>query len=193
MDIGSRIKKYRERQGITQDELALKVFVSRQTISNWENNKSYPDIKSLIMLTNIFNVSLDDFIRGDIELLKKKIDESKIKRFNIMGVIFTAELLIVVISSYPLFKFAGNIGIIIWGLFVLITFGTAFLIEQFKKSNDIQTYKEVIAFIEKKPLTYEEAQQEKGKRIYEKILMGILAGVITLIVSLIIILIIDNI
>ena len=59
MDIGTKIKKYREKYNISQDELALKVFVSRQTISNWETNKSYPDIKSLTMLSSIFNVSLD--------------------------------------------------------------------------------------------------------------------------------------
>jgi len=66
MDIGSRIKKYREEQNISQEELALKIFVSRQTISNWETDKSYPDIKSLIMLSNIFNVSLDNFIKKDM-------------------------------------------------------------------------------------------------------------------------------
>ena len=60
MNVGARIKKYREKQNISQDELALKVFVSRQTISNWETNKSYPDIKSLTMLSNIFHVTLDD-------------------------------------------------------------------------------------------------------------------------------------
>ena len=65
MDIGSKIKKYREEQNISQEELALKIFASRQIISNWETNKSYPDIKSLIMLSNIFNVSLDNFIKKD--------------------------------------------------------------------------------------------------------------------------------
>ncbi len=65
MNVGARIKKYREKLNISQDELALKVFVSRQTISNWETNKSYPDIKSLTMLSNIFHVTLD-------ELEKKK-------------------------------------------------------------------------------------------------------------------------
>ena len=71
MNIGIRIKKYREKQNISQEELALKIFVSRQTISNWENNKSYPDINSLIMLSEIFNVSLDDFIKNDIEPIFK--------------------------------------------------------------------------------------------------------------------------
>lgn len=50
MDIGLQIKKFREQQKISQEELALKIFVSRQTISNWETNKSCPDIKSLITL-----------------------------------------------------------------------------------------------------------------------------------------------
>ena len=63
MDIGLRIKKYREQQHTSQEELALKIFVSRQTISNWETNKSCPDIKSLIALSNIFNVSIDDFLK----------------------------------------------------------------------------------------------------------------------------------
>ena len=51
MDIGLQIKKFREQQKISQEELALKIFVSRQTISNWETNKSCPDIKSLITLS----------------------------------------------------------------------------------------------------------------------------------------------
>ena len=65
MDIGLQIKKFREQQKISQEELALKIFDSRQTISNWETNKSCPDVKSLITLSNIFNVSLDDFIKED--------------------------------------------------------------------------------------------------------------------------------
>ena len=43
------------------------MFVSRQTISNWENNKSYPDIHNLLMMCNLFNVSLDDLVKGDVE------------------------------------------------------------------------------------------------------------------------------
>lgn len=193
MDIGIRIKKYREKQNISQDELALKIFVSRQTISNWENNKSYPDIKSLIMLSNIFNVSLDDFMKGDIEEMKKIIDKEVIKKFNVMSYILGIEFLIIVISAYPLFRLKGNIGIIIWVLLYLITSATALIIEKFKKKNNIQTYKEIIAFIENKPLTYEESQQEIGKRIYQKILLAILAGIVTLAIGLIEIFIMNNI
>ena len=120
MDVGTRIKKFRERQNISQDELALKIFVSRQTISNWETNKSYPDIKSLVMLSNIFNVSLDDFIKGDIVEMRKMVDDDKIKKFNVLSFIFFAELLFLAISAYPLSEIYGFIGIIIWILFFII-------------------------------------------------------------------------
>lgn len=184
MNVGARIKKHREKQNISQDELALKVFVSRQTISNWETSKSYPDIKSLTMLSNIFHVTLDDFIKGDIEEMKKIVSKEKIEKFNIMSYIFLAEMLILMFSAYPLFKIDGYIGAIIWALFFVITIVTA-IIEKFKKNNDIQTYKEIIAFMENKSLSYEEVQQEIGKRNYQKILLAILTGLITFIIFII--------
>ncbi len=185
MELGTKIKKYREGQNLSQDELALKILVSRQTISNWETSKSCPDIKSLAMLCNVFHISLDDFINKDIPEMRSRIDQGEVKRFNVMGYIFTAELLLVMASAYPLFRLEGNIGIIIWLLIFLITFGTAFVIERFKKNNDIQTYKEIVAFVDGKQLTHDEAQQEIGKRMYQKIFAAILAGVIALIVCLV--------
>lgn len=185
MNVGARIKKHRETQNISQDELALKVFVSRQTISNWETNKSYPDIKSLTMLSNIFHVTLDDFIKGDIEEMKRIVSKEKIEKFNIMSYIFLAEMLILMFSAYPLFSIDGYIGAIIWALFFVITFVTATIVEKFKKNNNIQTYKEIIAFMENKSLSYEEVQQEIGKRNYQKILLAILTGLITFIIFII--------
>ena len=185
MDIGSRMKKYREEQNISQEELALKIFVSRQTISNWETDKSYPDIKSLIMLSNIFNVSLDNFIKKDIEEMRKIIDSKKVKEFNVMSYVFLVEMLVLIISAYPLFKLLDFIGFIIWISLYIISFGTARVIERFKKENNIQTYKEIIAFIDGKKLTYEETQQEIGKRMYQKIILAFVTGIITFIVCLI--------
>lgn len=187
MDIGSRMKKYREEQNISQEELALKIFVSRQTISNWETDKSYPDIKSLIMLSNIFNVSLDNFIKKDIEEMRKIIDSKKIKEFNVMSYVFLVEMLVLIISAYPLFKLLDFIGFIIWISLYIISFGTARIIERFKKENNIQTYKEIIAFIDGKKLTYEETQQEIGKRMYQKIILAFVTGIIAFIVCLIMI------
>ena len=187
MDIGLQIKKFREQQKISQEELAFKIFVSRQTISNWETNKSCPDVKSLIALSNIFNVSLDSFIKEDIEEMREIVEKTTIKKFNVMSFVFLVELIIVTISAYPLFSVDGYTGIIIWLCLFTVALYTASKIERFKKKYDIQTYKEILAFIDGKQLTYDETQQEIGKRNYQKIIFALLAGVIALIVCIIVI------
>ena len=158
MDIGLQIKKFREQQKISQEELALKIFVSRQTISNWETNKSCPDVKSLITLSNIFNVSLDNFIKEDIKEMREIVEKATIKKFNVISVVFLIELIVVAISAYPLFNIKGNIGIIIW-----------------------------LCFIDGKQLTHDETQQEIGKRNYQKIIFAFIAGVIALIICFVVI------
>lgn len=185
MGIGNRIKNFRNICNLSQEELAAKVFVSRQTISNWENNKYYPDIKSISLLCNIFNVSLDDFIRSDIEGMKKVIDESEKKGFNVLACIFTVELFIMIISAYPLLKLTGLIGVCIWILFALITLSTSLVIERLKKHYDIQTYKEILAFYENKPLSHDDKNKELGKRYYQKFLLALASGIIAVIVMMI--------
>lgn len=185
MDIGLRIKKYREQQHMSQEELALKIFVSRQTVSNWETNKSCPDIKSLIALSNIFNVSIDDFLKEDIKEMRKIVENTTIKKFNMISVIFLFELMAVIVSAYPLFSIKSNIGIIIWLCLFAITLFTANRIEKFKKNYDIQTYKEILTFIDGRQLSHDEAQQEIGKRNYQKIIYAFIAGLIALIIFII--------
>ena len=65
MELNAQIKKYRTELNLSQEELAEKVYVTRQTVSNWENEKSYPDIHSLLLLSSLFNVSLDQLIKEE--------------------------------------------------------------------------------------------------------------------------------
>ena len=57
MELGKQIKKHRQEVQLSQEKLADRVYVSRQTISNWENDKSYPDVNSLVLLSEIFQIS----------------------------------------------------------------------------------------------------------------------------------------
>ena len=72
MELGNQIKKYRSELQISQEQLADRIYVSRQTISNWENEKSYPDVNSLVLLSEVFQTSIDKLIKGDIEIMKEK-------------------------------------------------------------------------------------------------------------------------
>ena len=65
MEIGSKLKNARNEKGITQEQAAEVLGVSRQTISNWENNKSYPDIVSVIKMSDIYSVSLDHLLKEE--------------------------------------------------------------------------------------------------------------------------------
>ena len=108
MELSIQIKKYRTELHLSQEELAEKVYVTRQTISNWENEKSYPDIHSLLLLSSLFNVSLDQLIKGDIEKMKEIISEQEIKKFNYYGSIYTVHLAVLIISAVPLFMWLGR-------------------------------------------------------------------------------------
>ena len=59
MEIGVKLKEARIKSGLTQEMLQKKIQVSRQTISNWENEKSFPDIVNVIKLSDLYNISLD--------------------------------------------------------------------------------------------------------------------------------------
>ena len=75
MEIGKKLKDARMRSGFTQESVAEKVNVSRQTISNWENEKSSPDIISVIELSNLYSISLDELLKGD-EKMMEHLEES---------------------------------------------------------------------------------------------------------------------
>ena len=70
MEFGKQIQKHRKVFRISQNDLAEKIFVSRQTISNWENNKSYLDVHSLILLSQVSQISVDELLHGKIKNLQ---------------------------------------------------------------------------------------------------------------------------
>lgn len=75
MEIGKKLKNARIEAGLTQEKAAEKIDVSRQTISNWENEKSYPDIISVIALSDLYSVSLDELLKGD-QKMAEHLEES---------------------------------------------------------------------------------------------------------------------
>ncbi|MGL4523726.1 MAG: helix-turn-helix domain-containing protein, partial [Bacilli bacterium] len=89
MEIGTQIRKYRSTLGFSQDALAEKIYVTRQTISNWENAKNYPDVKSLVLLSTVFDVSLDTLIKGDLERMKEEIRTEDVAHFKQESTIFS--------------------------------------------------------------------------------------------------------
>ena len=186
MELGKQIKKRRQEAQLSQEELAERVYVSRQTISNWENDKSYPDVNSLVLLSEIFQISLDNLIKGDIEVMKDVIQKEEIEKMNRYGKIYTIMLIITAVSAVPLFMWLGVWAFIPWGIIWAISMYFAFKVEKVKKDNDVQTYKEIVAFSEGKLLDDINKQREIGKRPYQRILLAIGSGLRTFVVCVLI-------
>ena len=77
MSIGNQISAIRNEQQLTQEQFGELFHVTRQTVSNWENEKSYPDLQILIAMSNQFNVSLDTLLKGDSKMVEA-IDKERV-------------------------------------------------------------------------------------------------------------------
>ncbi len=184
MELGRQIRKYRTEARLSQEQLADLIFVSRQTISNWENDRNYPDIKSLVLLSEVFHVSMDQLIKGDVEKMKIEIDAQEYAQFRRDSAILTVLFLLLLIAPVPLVRAWRWGGLAVYVVLFGITLYVAGRIERYKKKYDIQTYKEIVAFSNGQSLDEIEKARESGKRPYQKALLAAAAGVLVVIVAL---------
>ncbi len=90
MDFDKKIIELRKQHNLTQEDLAEKLNVSRQTVSNWETSKCYPDIETLVIISNKFNVSLDVLIKENVKMIKdidKKVRINKKLKYSIFALL----------------------------------------------------------------------------------------------------------
>jgi len=184
MELSSQMKKYRTEAGLSQDALAEKIFVSRQTISNWETGKNYPDINSLLRMSEVFGISVDALLKGDVEEIKEMIKIEDQKEFDRLGRIFSCLTILMIITPVLLVKLLRFWGVGIWLCLAGITMAMAVVVEKKKKELNIQTYREIVAFMEGKRLDEMEAVKEEAKRPYQKTLIAIAYAAIALVINL---------
>ena len=184
MEIGKQIRKYRMEAKLSQDELADKVYVTRQTISNWENDRNYPDIRSLVLLSSVFGISLDMLVKGDVQTMKEHINAEDIRSFKRDQRIFLIMLAGMVVLPMPLVRYLKEWGIILWLVWAAVSIWWSLRIEKHKKAHDIHTYKEIIAFLDGRRLDELEKQREIGKRYYQHFLVELAVALVGLVVVL---------
>ena len=105
MEIGKKLKDARMRSGFTQESVAEKVNVSRQTISNWENEKSYPDIISVIELSNLYSISLDELLKGDEKMMEHLEESTNVVKSTrkLIGVILLNIITVILLITMSMF------------------------------------------------------------------------------------------
>lgn len=118
MKFNEKLIQLRKENNLTQNQLAEKINISRQSISKWENDHGYPDIANLIKISELYNLSLDELLKNDRKLEKKIIKDSKSNKYHLLSVIYMIAILIYI--AYFYFKFQiFMIGFLIATIFML--------------------------------------------------------------------------
>lgn len=161
MEVPKQLKANRERIGMSQEDVAHAIYVSRQIISSWENGKTYPDVQSLLLLSQLFGVSIDALVKGDVVSMEEKIskDALAIERLSwgaacslLAGIV----CMVVGCQVWPDPSFIPHVScgaLIGIGSFVVLFSVSLFLarrIERIKSKHDLMTYREICAFMEGK-------------------------------------------
>lgn len=128
MEIGKKLKEARTRASMTQEQVADALFVSRQTISNWENERSFPDIVSVVKLSDLYGVSLDELLKGDKEMLEHLEESTNVVRSNkkliaaavINVILFLSMLIIAYFTSGSIYMIACVFCLMVIGMTSLL-------------------------------------------------------------------------
>lgn len=99
MDVGERLKERRNELQLKQGYVAEELGITRQTMSNWENGRSYPDIERIIRLSEIYDLSLDELLKGDQEMVKHLQENTVVNHFLkiFIGMLLLNVLLMIVL------------------------------------------------------------------------------------------------
>lgn len=94
MELGKQIISLRKEHDMTQEDFAEVCNVTRQTVSNWENGKNYPDLETLVFISDHFDISLDILLKGDRKMVSKITNEQKMNRYSTIAIIIIVVLII---------------------------------------------------------------------------------------------------
>ena len=153
MEIGNRIREEREAHGLSQEDLAREIFVSRQTVSNWETGKTYPDVQSLLLISSLFETSIDSLVKGDMEAMQVITKNYEKDRFVIkVGawlmvafIVFGAVMLALATARYDT---SSAVDYVLAAIPLLAAIAISAYIERIKKRLDVDTMREIAAFLD---------------------------------------------
>lgn len=130
MTFGQKLKDARSRAGLTQEELVRHLGVTRQTISNWENDRSYPDLASALTLSELYGISLDELLKEDAGL-QQRLEEQRERTKRRLSGLHSLGMLLIATNFILVWLEQSVWGIIlgIWGLTVVCAVHVLFVIK----------------------------------------------------------------
>lgn len=187
MDIGNQIRERRQRLGLSQDELARKLYVSRVTVSHWETSKTLPDVQSMLILANLFGTTIDELVKGDVDEMREMVERSE-QRTKVLAVAL-ATVEAIVITALMVAAVAGREHlepVLRLSLAVLaMAFSIVMIVARRRKgSDDAKSAAELLGAVTGDPAKdARERGAAYGMRIVLQIFAGLAAAVVLLVVG----------
>ena len=178
MEIGNRIREERGKHGLSQEDLANEIFVSRQTVSNWETGKTYPDVQSLLLLSNLFGVTIDSLVKGDEVEMTREIEQGA-NKLRMLGNGMAGCLLVAFIGAAYWFLTDSWVSALVWLVtFMAFYMAGAVLSERIKKAHNLTTYAQIKAYMEGEDPEHAEqvTEMSKWQSVLIKVAVGAAAG-----------------
>jgi transcriptional regulator with XRE-family HTH domain len=110
MQLGEKIKHLRQSNKMSQSDLAKSLHVSYQAISNWERNKSYPDKENIIMISNLFNIPLDELMRDEQKYTPRS---NSLIKYNLQNIVILIGAFFIVPSMIFLSNELSMLGLLL--------------------------------------------------------------------------------
>ena len=116
--LSEKLKQLRSESGLTQEQVAEKLNVTRSAIARWETDKGFPDITNLIAISELYDITIDELIKGSKEVQQKITTDSKAKKWHLLVILYLVAI-IVYIAYFAIVHRIFMIGFLVATLFVL--------------------------------------------------------------------------
>lgn len=202
MELPRQLRANRERLGLSQEDVAHAIYVSRQTMSSWERGKTYPDVQSLMLLSQLFGVSIDELVKGDVVSMKEMVSKDAVVMermavgsvaLMLMGIACMVGLNAVWKdpSPVPYMSIGSLAGIAAMVAFWIPSLVLSVRIEKIKKNHDLVTYREISAFMDGEEVPEESKALSRSKPLLSNIVKLVCGAGIGLIVAFVLTLIVN--
>ena len=163
---------------MSQEQLAEAIYVSRQTISNWETDRTYPDVQSLLLLSNLFDVSVDALIKGDVEKMNAVLS-AEAKKLNKLSIVIVVSGVVALVWTIVTALMDVSLPIILVPaiLFFIPAVISVGIAEKIKNDNQLYSYRSIEAFMQgENPDVLSERNHKAGNNWWIKLAVKIVIG-----------------
>lgn len=181
MEIGNKIASLRKSAGISQDKLAQNLYISRQTLSNWENDKTLPDLKSLFLLADYFNITVNELASNDMHNINVHSIRNKIAWLYFSDVICLILVYLSLISGRWL---PTTISAMLIVLFTVIGLEISWYLIRFSQKYNLHRISEISAYLSSTPIKHQVTIHNKIKLALGALVGLALGLILTLVVGI---------